>query len=98
MEKSSFLTSKLVFDQGKLIPGDAVQLIEPPHNLGDDFRRKNCLVQRVTPFSITLLIGHLKRSNEDFEYEYEEKTYPVDSFEGVGCYQLVKMVPESEKK
>jgi hypothetical protein len=95
------LTQKLAFNLSKLIPGRAVQLIEPVHMPGESPRKKTAIVKDISPFTITLLFVRLSGHSEDdntrtLRGEVEEKEYPVEAFEGVGCYELERF--HSEEK
>ena len=96
MDKTNVLTTKSVFDTKILIPGDAVILIQAPGNIGDDPRKKTCLIKKVSPLSITLMVGKISSNIETFEYEFKEETYPIEAFEGIGRYELELMIPETE--
>lgn len=92
--ENDFFKELTAFDLTKIKPGDAIQLIEPSHDVESYEKVKNCLVKKISPISITLVIGSIVSNSEGFEYEYEftEKEFPIEAFHGVGCYTLKNIV------
>lgn len=86
--ENDFFKELTAFDLTKIKPGDAIQLVEPSHDVESSEKVKNCLVKKVSLLSITLVKGSIKSNSSDYEYEFEEKEYPIEAFHGVGCYKL----------
>lgn len=90
--KSDFLTQKLAFDLSQLLPGRAVQLISASHMPDESPRKQTAIIKDISMFSINLLMVHLGDYEKDnLTGKVEEKTFPVEAFEGIGCYQLQRM-------
>lgn len=97
--KSDFLTQKLAFDLSQLLPGRAVQLISSPHMPGEEPRKQTAIIKDISPFSITLIMVHLGDYEKDnLTGKVEEKVFPVEAFEGIGCYKLKRMFTEEDLK
>lgn len=86
--KTPLITNRTCFDVHALWSGRAVSLVYPPDGFDGRVRKDRCLVKSVTPLEITLL--------RVYEEKVEEKTYIAEAFEGVGCYSLELLIPESE--
>jgi hypothetical protein len=95
--KSDFLVQKLAFDLSQLLPGRAVQLIHSPQMPGEDPRKQTAIIKDINHSSISLLMVHLGDYEKDnLTGKVEEKTYPVEAFEGIGCYKLKRLFTEEQ--
>ncbi|PLS19268.1 hypothetical protein CVD28_02320 [Bacillus sp. M6-12] len=95
--KSDFLTQKLAFDLSQLLPGRAVNLVSSPHMPGESPRKHTAIIKDISPFSVTLIMVHLGDYEKDnLTGKVEEKTYPVEAFEGIGCYKLERLFAKDE--
>lgn len=96
--KSDYLTQKIAFDLSQLLPGRAVQLISATDMPGEEPRKKTGIIKDISQFSINLIFVRLGdyKSNDNLTGTVEEKEYPVEAFEGIGCYKLKRMFTEDD--
>ncbi|AFV21619.1 MULTISPECIES: hypothetical protein [Bacillus] len=88
--QSEFLKQATIFDTAPLYPGKLIYLIEPSQCISSSEKVHNALVKSVTSTELTII-----RINDDDEVE--EKTYPVEYFEGIGAMKF-EIIPKREKE